>query len=148
MIDACEGTEGSVVVFLTWKGGQKTQHPLVQVYKRCPQKMLKFYESHLFVPPFFLTFQVSNQILGFSRRTTIPPRQFTIRTLSHTKILSGFLSPALLQWSLIRTFSAINTRRLALFFRINQSISQMFFLVRFSTGPQLCHMRSLHMAHW
>lgn len=53
MIDACEGVEGSVVVFLTWKGGQKTQHPLAQVYKRCPQKMLKFYESHLFVsfPP-------------------------------------------------------------------------------------------------
>ena len=55
MIDACEGSEGSVVVFLTWKGGQKTQHPLVQVYKRCPQKMLKFYESHLFVPFFPLS---------------------------------------------------------------------------------------------
>jgi chromobox protein 1 len=39
MIDAAEGTEGSVVVFLTWKGGQKTQHPLPQVYKRCPQKV-------------------------------------------------------------------------------------------------------------
>lgn len=49
MIDACEGSEGSVVVFLTWKNGHKTQHPLAQVYKRCPQKMLKFYESHLFV---------------------------------------------------------------------------------------------------
>jgi len=46
-IDACEGTEGSIVVYLTWKGGEKTQHPLHQVYKRCPQKMLKFYESHL-----------------------------------------------------------------------------------------------------
>jgi len=46
-IDACEGSAGAVVVYLTWKGGQKTQHPLVQVYKRCPQKMLKFYESHL-----------------------------------------------------------------------------------------------------
>ncbi|KAG4420056.1 hypothetical protein IFR04_006815 [Cadophora malorum] len=46
-IDACEGTEGSVVVYLTWKGGHKTQHPLAQVYKRCPQKMLHFYESHL-----------------------------------------------------------------------------------------------------
>ncbi|TVY59570.1 Chromatin-associated protein swi6 [Lachnellula suecica] len=46
-IDACEGGEGSVVVYLTWKGGHKTQHPLSQVYKRCPQRMLKFYESHL-----------------------------------------------------------------------------------------------------
>jgi chromobox protein 1 len=46
-IDACEGAEGTVVVYLTWKGGQKSQHPLAQVYKRCPQKMLKFYESHL-----------------------------------------------------------------------------------------------------
>ncbi|XMA17361.1 hypothetical protein WAI453_010152 [Rhynchosporium graminicola] len=46
-IDACEGSEGSVVVYLTWKDGYKTQHPLAQVYKRCPQKMLHFYESHL-----------------------------------------------------------------------------------------------------
>lgn len=46
-IDACEGSEGNVVVYLTWKGNHKTQHPLAQVYKRCPQRMLKFYESHL-----------------------------------------------------------------------------------------------------
>ncbi|KAK2627153.1 hypothetical protein QTJ16_003119 [Diplocarpon rosae] len=46
-IDACEGTDNNVVVYLTWKSGHKTQHPLAQVYKRCPQKMLKFYESHL-----------------------------------------------------------------------------------------------------
>jgi chromobox protein 1 len=39
LIDACEGKEGNVVVFLTWKGGHKTQHPLAQVYKRCPQKV-------------------------------------------------------------------------------------------------------------
>jgi len=35
------------MVFLSWANGHKTQHPLEQVYKRCPQKMLKFYESHL-----------------------------------------------------------------------------------------------------
>jgi len=46
-IDACEGNEGSVVVYITWKTGDKTQHPLAQVYKRCPQRMLKFYENHL-----------------------------------------------------------------------------------------------------
>jgi chromobox protein 1 len=38
-IDACEGGEGNVVVYLTWKGGHKTQHPLSQVYKRCPQRV-------------------------------------------------------------------------------------------------------------
>ena len=38
-IDACEGNAGTIVVYLTWKGGQKTQHPLSQVYKRCPQKV-------------------------------------------------------------------------------------------------------------
>ncbi|KAG9247181.1 hypothetical protein BJ878DRAFT_213151 [Calycina marina] len=46
-IDACEGPEGAIVVYLSWKGGQKSQHPTAQVYKRCPQRMLKFYESHL-----------------------------------------------------------------------------------------------------
>ncbi|KHJ31449.1 putative heterochromatin protein one protein [Erysiphe necator] len=46
-IDACEGTQGNILVFLTWKGGHKSQHPLHQVYKRCPQKMLQFYEAHL-----------------------------------------------------------------------------------------------------
>jgi chromobox protein 1 len=38
-IDACEGTEGKVVVYLTWASGAKSQHPLSQVYKRCPQKV-------------------------------------------------------------------------------------------------------------
>jgi chromobox protein 1 len=39
-IDACEGNDQTVVVYLTWKGGQKSQHPLAQVYKRCPQKVM------------------------------------------------------------------------------------------------------------
>lgn len=38
-IDACEGNGGAIVVYLTWKGGEKSQHPLHQVYKRCPQKV-------------------------------------------------------------------------------------------------------------
>lgn len=38
-IDAQQGEEGSVLVYLTWRGGQKTSHPLPQVYKRCPQKV-------------------------------------------------------------------------------------------------------------
>lgn len=36
-IDACEESDRTVKVYLTWKGGQKTQHTLDQVYKRCPQ---------------------------------------------------------------------------------------------------------------
>ena len=39
LIDACEGNAGTIVVYLTWKGGQKTRHPLYMVYKRCPQKV-------------------------------------------------------------------------------------------------------------
>jgi chromobox protein 1 len=64
-IDACEGQGGVPIVFITWKSGHKSQHPLHQVYKRCPQKvsqsirhmasiltclvlqMLQFYERHL-----------------------------------------------------------------------------------------------------
>lgn len=46
-IDACEGADGKPIVYITWKDGNKSQHPLAQVYKRCPQKMLKFYERHL-----------------------------------------------------------------------------------------------------
>jgi chromobox protein 1 len=38
-IDACEGPKGDVLVYLTWKGQHKTQHPLSQVYKRCPQRV-------------------------------------------------------------------------------------------------------------
>jgi hypothetical protein len=67
-IDACEGNDNNVVVYLTWKGGHKTQHPLAAVYKRCPQKMLKFYESHLFVP--LLKLNPTNICPGFSKRTT------------------------------------------------------------------------------
>lgn len=45
-IDACEGNEGAVVVYLTWQGGQKSQHPLPQVYKRCPQKVWIYYSRY------------------------------------------------------------------------------------------------------
>lgn len=49
-IDACE-EGGEIVVFLTWLSGEKTKHPLEVVYKRCPQKMLNFYERHLVFKP-------------------------------------------------------------------------------------------------
>jgi hypothetical protein len=69
-IDACEGNDNNVVVYLTWKGGHKTQHPLAAVYKRCPQKMLKFYESHLFVPLLLIP-KPTNSYPGCLKRTTM-----------------------------------------------------------------------------
>ncbi|KAK3900761.1 hypothetical protein C8A05DRAFT_35588 [Staphylotrichum tortipilum] len=47
-LDACEDEEsGSLVVYLTWKNGKKTQHSTSVIYQRCPQKMLQFYERHV-----------------------------------------------------------------------------------------------------
>ncbi|ORY62608.1 chromo domain-like protein [Pseudomassariella vexata] len=47
-IDACHDEQsGKLVVYLTWKNGQKTQHDTKVVYTRCPQKMLQFYERHV-----------------------------------------------------------------------------------------------------
>lgn len=33
--------------YLVWYNQKKSQHPLRQVYQKCPQKMLEYYESHL-----------------------------------------------------------------------------------------------------
>ncbi|RKU49321.1 hypothetical protein DL546_009842 [Coniochaeta pulveracea] len=47
-LDACEDEDtGKLMVYLTWKNGQKTQHETSVIYKRCPQKMLQFYERHV-----------------------------------------------------------------------------------------------------
>ncbi|KAH7110474.1 hypothetical protein EDB81DRAFT_894757 [Dactylonectria macrodidyma] len=47
-IDACEdGGNGKLVVFLIWKNGEKTKHVTKTIYKKCPQKMLQFYERHV-----------------------------------------------------------------------------------------------------
>ncbi|PHH77233.1 hypothetical protein CDD80_802 [Ophiocordyceps camponoti-rufipedis] len=47
-IDAChdEGS-GKLAVFLIWNNGKKTKHDTTVVYKKCPQKMLQFYERHI-----------------------------------------------------------------------------------------------------
>jgi hypothetical protein len=74
-VDACEGNEGTVVVYLTWKTGQKTQHPLAAVYKRCPQQMLRFYESHLFVFSSLPLPNLTNTSLGSLRRTMMPSKR-------------------------------------------------------------------------
>lgn len=54
-IDACEGQGGVPIVFITWKSGHKSQHPLKQVYKRCPQKVC--YNQPVFA--FTLTYLLS-----------------------------------------------------------------------------------------
>ncbi|KAL2143942.1 hypothetical protein VTI28DRAFT_9772 [Corynascus sepedonium] len=47
-LDACEDEETrKLMVYLTWKNGQKTQHPTHVIYQRCPQRMLQFYEQHI-----------------------------------------------------------------------------------------------------
>ncbi|KFG78130.1 heterochromatin protein one [Metarhizium anisopliae] len=47
-IDACEDEgSGKLVVYLIWKNGQKTKHETSVIYKKCPQKMLQFYERHV-----------------------------------------------------------------------------------------------------
>ncbi|KAJ4177509.1 hypothetical protein NW767_015106, partial [Fusarium falciforme] len=47
-IDACEEDDnGKLIVYLIWKNGQKTKHDTEIIYKKCPQKMLQFYEDHV-----------------------------------------------------------------------------------------------------
>ncbi|KAM0278989.1 hypothetical protein ACHAQH_004856 [Verticillium albo-atrum] len=47
-IDACEDEDtGKLIVYLNWKNGHKTKHTTDVIYKRCPQKMLQFYERHI-----------------------------------------------------------------------------------------------------
>lgn len=47
-IDACEEQgSGKLIVYLNWKNGHKTKHDTSIIYKKCPQKMLRFYEKHV-----------------------------------------------------------------------------------------------------
>jgi chromobox protein 1 len=34
-----ERADGNMVVYVTWRSGHKTEHPLERVYRRCPQKV-------------------------------------------------------------------------------------------------------------
>jgi chromobox protein 1 len=38
-IDALEPRDNDVIAYVTWKGGQKSQHYLGELYKGCPQKV-------------------------------------------------------------------------------------------------------------
>ncbi|EJT80636.1 heterochromatin protein one [Gaeumannomyces tritici R3-111a-1] len=46
-VDMTRDTSGDLIVWLTWKNGEKSQHKAQQAYTRAPQKMLKFYESKI-----------------------------------------------------------------------------------------------------
>ncbi|KAG7403609.1 Chromo domain-containing protein 2 [Fusarium oxysporum f. sp. rapae] len=47
-IDTCEEDDNEkLIVCLIWKNGQTTKHEAQTIYKKCPQKMLKFYEEHV-----------------------------------------------------------------------------------------------------
>ncbi|KAK3828714.1 MAG: chromo shadow domain protein, partial [Benniella sp.] len=51
LIDAVEQRQVAgkreLVVHLLWKTGSRTEHLSRDVHRRCPQKLLDFYESHL-----------------------------------------------------------------------------------------------------
>ncbi|KAL2203341.1 hypothetical protein CC79DRAFT_1337970 [Sarocladium strictum] len=42
---------GKLLVYLTWKNGQKTRHETHVVNKKLPQKMLQYYERHIRIVP-------------------------------------------------------------------------------------------------
>ncbi|KFY12602.1 hypothetical protein V492_03780 [Pseudogymnoascus sp. VKM F-4246] len=43
-----EQDDGTLQVHVFWNGGYRTAHPVEKAYKHCPQKMLRFYEQHMF----------------------------------------------------------------------------------------------------
>ncbi|KAI8824557.1 uncharacterized protein EV422DRAFT_325244 [Fimicolochytrium jonesii] len=51
-VDTIERAGIGLCVYLVWKSGLKSVHPTPTANKKCPQKLLAFYESHLkFTPP-------------------------------------------------------------------------------------------------
>ncbi|KAF8464387.1 hypothetical protein BDZ91DRAFT_254264 [Kalaharituber pfeilii] len=46
-IDTIEKTEKGLICYIQWSNGKKSQHEVHTVYKKAPQRMLKFYEQHL-----------------------------------------------------------------------------------------------------
>ncbi|KAI5849785.1 hypothetical protein BZA05DRAFT_401545 [Tricharina praecox] len=46
-IDTIEKTDAGLVCYVQWSNGRKSQHDVSVVYKKCPQRMLTFYEQHL-----------------------------------------------------------------------------------------------------
>ena len=46
-IDTIESNKDGLQVYLHWEDGKKSKHAIETIYKKCPQKMLRFYEQHL-----------------------------------------------------------------------------------------------------
>lgn len=44
-----DAKDKELYAFLEWRNGKKTKVNIGQAYKKCPMKMLKFYEQHLYV---------------------------------------------------------------------------------------------------
>ncbi|ODH29205.1 hypothetical protein ACO22_03793 [Paracoccidioides brasiliensis] len=51
---------GNLFVYLNWNNDKKAKVSIQQCYEKCPQKMLQFYEQHLYVPSFA---QLSSHII-------------------------------------------------------------------------------------
>ncbi|KAG0248412.1 hypothetical protein BG011_000108, partial [Mortierella polycephala] len=42
-----DGSTRELIIHLKWKDGKKSQHPLKEIHRRCPRRLLEFYEAHL-----------------------------------------------------------------------------------------------------
>ncbi|KAF9916249.1 hypothetical protein BX616_004247 [Lobosporangium transversale] len=46
-VQTVEQSEKMMVVYLMWKNGKSSVHPVTDAHKKCPQKLIHFYERHL-----------------------------------------------------------------------------------------------------
>ncbi|KAF9192565.1 hypothetical protein BGZ51_005362 [Haplosporangium sp. Z 767] len=42
-----DGPARELIIHLKWKNGKKSLHPLKEIHRRCPRRLLEFYEAHL-----------------------------------------------------------------------------------------------------
>ena len=50
-VDTIERDDQGLHIYLDWNNGKKTRHAIEKIYNKCPKKMLRFYEQHLYVHP-------------------------------------------------------------------------------------------------
>ncbi|KAF8982994.1 hypothetical protein BGZ46_000215 [Entomortierella lignicola] len=46
-VQTVERTKRSMTIHLAWKNGKYTEHPIEEAHEKCPQTLIRFYESHL-----------------------------------------------------------------------------------------------------
>ncbi|KAF9433646.1 hypothetical protein BGZ76_009178 [Entomortierella beljakovae] len=46
-VQTIERSKKSMIVHLSWKNGKDTEHPIEVAHVKCPQTLIRFYESHL-----------------------------------------------------------------------------------------------------